>query len=179
MNFYPDPLGVAWSHLIFQKSDRCPVRKHASWGHRFRQPIMAGEKGMGFWDSKKKSQDKTHAYYIGISKSLLHSSFGFPEFRTPYKSTTFNKRYLSPFHPTELTSPTSKALSAPAQPASEDVRTGPGVQLDHQWYPTNIWVFPKIVGFFPPNHLLKNRVFAWFSPSILGVLPLFLGSTPI
>ena len=31
-----------------------------------------------------------------------------------------------------------------------------------------IWMFPKIVGFFPPNHPLRNRVFHLKKTSILG-----------
>ena len=33
-------------------------------------------------------------------------------------------------------------------------------------------------GFSPPNHPLKNKVFALYSPSILGVFPLFLVQHP-
>ena len=32
-----------------------------------------------------------------------------------------------------------------------------------------IWVFPKIVGFSPPNHPLKNRVFHYFHHPFWGV----------
>ncbi len=35
----------------------------------------------------------------------------------------------------------------------------------------HIWVFPKIG--VPPNHPIFNRVFPWFSPSILGPIPIF------
>ena len=42
-----------------------------------------------------------------------------------------------------------------------------------------MWVFPKIVVVFAPNHHpLNNRGFPLFSPSILEVFPLFL-ETPI
>ena len=37
----------------------------------------------------------------------------------------------------------------------------------------SIWVFPKIGGFFPPNHPIFNRDFPLFAPSILGEKPYF------
>ena len=37
----------------------------------------------------------------------------------------------------------------------------------------HIWVFPKIGGFFPPNHPLKNRVFHYFYHPFWGFFPYF------
>ena len=44
--------------------------------------------------------------------------------------------------------------------------------------PSDIWMFPKIVVFFHPNHPMFNRGFPLFSPSILGCSPPYFWKHP-
>ena len=84
----------------------------------------------------KKSQEKTHAWYIGMSKSLWHSSLGI--LPIPYKSTT-NKRYV--YIPIPSQSSPHRLFRHCLLLRNRHRRMWglPSVQLDHQYIlPTNI-----------------------------------------